>query len=54
MALVLVAVARGEIGRYLAVLLILATFVGFNAVFYLQYMAWLVPFVVLAALDRRC
>jgi uncharacterized membrane protein len=54
MALVLVAAARGEIGRYLAVLLILATFVDFNAVFYLQYMAWLVPFVVLAALDRRC
>lgn len=53
MGLVLVAAAHREIGRYLAVLLLLATFVDFNAVFYLQYMAWLVPFLVLAALDRR-
>jgi uncharacterized membrane protein len=53
MGLVLWAAARGEVGRYLAVLLILVTFVDFNAVFYLQYMAWLVPFLVLAALDRR-
>ena len=53
MSLVLLAAGRGEIGRYLAVLLLLVTFVDFNAVFYLQYMAWLVPFLVLAALDRR-
>lgn len=53
MGLVLWAAARGEIGRYLAVLLLLVTFVDFNAVFYFQYMAWLVPFLVLAALDRR-
>jgi uncharacterized membrane protein len=53
MGLVLWAAARGEVGRYLAVLLLLVTFVDFNAVFYLQYMAWLVPFLVLAALDRR-
>ena len=53
MGLVLVAAARGEIGRYLAVLLVLATFVDFNAVFYLQYVAWLIPFLVLAALDSR-
>ena len=53
MGLVLWAAGRGEIGRYLAVLLILVSFVDYNAVFYLQYMAWLVPFLVLAALDRR-
>jgi uncharacterized membrane protein len=53
MGLVLWAAARGEVGRYLAVLLILVAFVDFNAVFYLQYMAWIVPFLVLAALDRR-
>ncbi len=53
MGLVLVAAARGEIGRYLAVLLLLAVFVDFNSVFYLQYMVWLTPFLVLAALDRR-
>jgi uncharacterized membrane protein len=53
LSLVFVATARGEIGRYLAVLLILATFVDFNTVFYLQYMTWLVPFVVLASLDRE-
>jgi hypothetical protein len=51
MGLVFVATARGEIGRYLGVLLILATFVDFNTVFYLQYMAWLVPFMVLVSLD---
>jgi uncharacterized membrane protein len=53
MALVLVAAARGEIGRYLAVLLVLATFLDFNTVFFLQYGAWIVPFLVLAILDRR-
>jgi len=52
-AIVLVAAARGEIGRYLAVLLVLATFVDFNTVFFLQYAAWIAPFLVLAALDRR-
>lgn len=52
-ALVLVAAARGEIGRYLAVLLVFATLVDFNTVFFLQYVAWTVPFLVLAALDRR-
>ncbi len=52
-ALVLVAAARGEIGRYLAVLLVFATFLDFNTVFFLQYVAWTVPFLVLAALDRR-
>jgi len=52
MSLVFVATARGEIGRYLSVLLILATFVDFNSVFYLQYVAWLVPLVVLASQDR--
>jgi len=52
-ALVMVAAARGEIGRYLAVLLVFATFLDFNAVFFLQYVAWIAPFLVLAALDRR-
>jgi uncharacterized membrane protein len=52
-ALVLVAAARGEIGRYLAVVLVFATFLDFNTVFFLQYMTWIVPFLVLAVLDRR-
>src|SRR5262245_8911594 len=52
MSVVLLATARGEAGRYLSVLLILATFVDFNTVFYVQYMAWVVPLVVLASLDR--
>lgn len=52
MSLVPVAAGRGEIGRFLAVLLVLATCVDFNAVFFSQYVAWLVPFLVLAALDR--
>jgi hypothetical protein len=47
------AAARGEIGRYLAVLLVFATLLDFNSVLFLQYMAWIVPFLVLAALDRR-
>lgn len=53
MGLVCVATARNEVGRYLGVLLILTTFVDFNPVFYLQYMAWLVPFIALAVMDRR-
>ncbi|MGH7306797.1 MAG: hypothetical protein ACRELZ_26280 [Candidatus Rokuibacteriota bacterium] len=53
LALAFVAAARGEIGRYMAVLLVLATFVDFNPVFFVQYVAWLAPFVVLAAVDRR-
>ena len=52
-ALVLVAAARGEIGRYLAVMLVFATFLDFNTVFFVQYMTWIVPFLVLAVLDRR-
>jgi hypothetical protein len=51
LALAFVAAARGEIGRYMAVLLVLATFVDFNPVFFVQYVAWLAPFVVLAAVD---
>jgi len=53
LALVLVAAARGEIGRYLAVLLVFVTFVDFNAVFFLQYVTWIAPFIVLAAIERR-
>jgi len=52
MALVYVAAARRQVGRYLAVLLVLTVFVDFNAVLFLQYMAWVVPFLVLPACDQ--
>ncbi len=50
-ALVLAAAARGEIGRYPSVLLVLAVFTDFSPVLFLQYLAWLVPLLVLAACD---
>jgi uncharacterized membrane protein len=34
--------------RYQTVLLVLATFVGFNSVLYFHYPAWVVPFLPLA------
>jgi hypothetical protein len=49
--LVMVAAARGEIGRYRSVLLVLAVFTDFDPVLFLQYLAWIVPFLVLAACD---
>lgn len=50
--LVALAAARGEIGRYLSVVLVLAVFTDFNAVIFLQYLAWVVPFLALAAFDN--
>lgn len=47
----LVAYAFGEIGFFAAALVVMAVFVDFNAVLFLQYFLWLAPFVPLAALD---
>ena len=46
---VLVAANRQVIGRYMAVLLTFAAFTDFNAVLFLQYFTWVIPFIVLAA-----
>jgi hypothetical protein len=48
---VAIAAVRGEIGRYLSVLLVLAVFTDFNAVIFVEYLAWAVPFLVLAACE---
>jgi hypothetical protein len=42
-----------ELGLYQAGLLVMAAFVDFNSVLFLQYFCWLVPFVPLAAIDTR-
>lgn len=42
---------RQSVGRYLASLLTMSVFIDFNAVLFLQYFAWLVPFVPLSIAD---
>jgi hypothetical protein len=49
MALIYLAALRYRLSRYAAALLILSIFVDYNSVLFRQYMAWLVPFVPLAA-----
>jgi hypothetical protein len=44
---------RREFGLYRAGLLVIAVFLDFNSVLFLQYFCWLVPFVPLAAVDTR-
>ena len=43
---------RGQMGIYLGSLLTLATFVDLNAVLFRQYLAWIVPLIPLAIVDR--
>ncbi len=45
------AYALGEIGFFVAALVIMAAFVDLNSVLFIQYFCWLAPFVPLAALD---
>jgi hypothetical protein len=47
--ILLITAARPVIGRYTAILLMFATFIGFNTVLFPQYFVWLIPFIVLAA-----
>ncbi len=47
------AVARREVHMFTAGLLTLTVFVGFNPVFFNQYLTWLLPFIVLVACDSR-
>ena len=53
MTLVIVAAAREQIGRYMSVLIIFSVFVDFSPVLFSQYMAWVVPFLILAACDQH-
>lgn len=41
--------ARKAAGRYTTAMLIMAIFIGFNPVLFIQYFAWLMPFLPLAA-----
>ena len=42
---------RGRIGRYTASLLVMAVFIGYNSVLFLQYMVWIIPLVPLVVYD---
>jgi len=42
---------RRKIGMYVATLLVVASFLDFNSVLFLQYLAWLVPLIPLAMCD---
>ena len=37
------------LGRFAAAMLVMAIFIGFNPVLYVQYFAWLMPLLLLAA-----
>lgn len=50
--ILLVAAHRQVIGRYITVLLMFTVFTDFNTVFFPQYFAWVIPFIVLAAEER--
>jgi hypothetical protein len=50
--ILLVAAYRQVIGRYITVLLMFTVFTNFNTVFFPQYFAWVIPFIVLAAEER--
>jgi hypothetical protein len=43
---------RRQIGIYTSVLFMMAVFINFNSVLFLQYFAWLVPFIPLVLCDR--
>ena len=45
------ATARREVQIFTAGLLTMAVFVGFNPVFFNQYLTWLLPFIALIACD---
>ena len=47
------ATARREVQIFTAGLLTMAAFVGFNPVFFNQYLTWLLPFIALIACDYR-
>lgn len=51
LALVYLLAWRQTVGRYIASLLTMAVFIDFNAVLFLQYFGWLVPFVPLSVAD---
>jgi uncharacterized membrane protein len=51
MALVYICATRRRIGMYTGALLTLFVFLGFNAVFFRQYMTWIIPFIPLSICD---
>jgi hypothetical protein len=42
---------RNAVGRYGAAMLVMAVFIGFNPVLFIQYLAWLMPLLPLAAVE---
>jgi uncharacterized membrane protein len=51
MLLAFVLTWQRRVGRWTAVLLVMAAFVDFSSVLFRQYFTWLAPFIPLAALD---
>ena len=51
MALAYTLVWRRKVGMYIGALLVMASFLDFNSVLFLQYLAWIVPLIPLAMLD---
>ena len=51
MALVFLFAAQKRIGRYLSCLLVMAVFIDFNPVLFVQYLSWTVPLLLLCAAD---
>ncbi|MGB3533897.1 MAG: hypothetical protein WBA13_10315 [Microcoleaceae cyanobacterium] len=52
MSLIFLGSARRQIGIYTSVLLMMAIFINFNSVLFLQYFSWIVPFLPLVLCDQ--
>lgn len=53
MVLIFVFAIQRRINRYAAATLVFVVFINFNTVLFQQYMAWFLPFLVMALLDSR-
>lgn len=52
MILVFVAFWRKELGLFAACLAVFTVFIGFNPALFFQYLAWIIPFILLAISER--
>ena len=52
MSIIFISSARRQIGIYTSVLLMMAVFINFNSVLFLQYFSWIVPFIPLVLSEQ--
>ena len=52
MSIIFLGSIKRQIGIYTSVLLMMAVFINFNSVLFLQYFCWVVPFIPLVLCDR--